>query len=345
MSNNNGRDGRAADAVSGAVVLLRPEADAGAVGRSLTALGLWTRKVGTGAQLQFVVEPPSPPVSRAALEAIAGVAAVLAPDSPHPRLDAQPRTLSIAGVRLGMGETPVLLAGPCAVESVEQVERTARAVKAAGATFLRGGAYKPRTSPHSFQGHGAEALQWMAQAARRHGLGVVTEVTGEHDAERVAEHSDLMQVGARNMQDFALLRAVGRTHRPVLLKRGFAATVQEWMLAAEHLLVAGAPSVVLCERGVRSFDASTRFLLDLAAVAQLAHVHGLPVVVDPSHATGRRDLVLPLARAALAAGACGLLIEVHDDPGRALSDGPQALLPHELAPLTPLLTAGASQAA
>jgi 3-deoxy-7-phosphoheptulonate synthase len=191
--------------------------------------------------------------------------------------------------------------------------------------LLRGGAFKPRTSPYSFAGHGEVALDWMRLAADAHGLGVVTEVMSEHDVEAVAGVADLMQLGSRNMQNFALLRAVGRANKPVLLKRGMAATIDDWLLAGEHLLSSGAAGVIFCERGIHGFDPSTRNLLDLGAVAVLACSLGLPVVVDPSHAAGRRDLVPPLSRAALAAGAHGLLVEMHPHAERARSDGPQAL--------------------
>jgi 3-deoxy-7-phosphoheptulonate synthase len=224
------------------------------------------------------------------------------------------------------------MCGPCSVESPEQIDRLAHALSGLGVAFLRGGAFKPRTSPYGFQGHGAQALGWLRAAAHTHGMRVVTEALSEADVDTVAEHADLVQIGSRNMQDFALLRAVGQAGLPVLLKRAVSATIDEWLLAAEHLLVHGAAGVVLCERGIRGFDPSTRNVLDLGAVAVL-HARGVPVLVDPSHAAGRRDLVPPLARAALAAGAAGLMIEVHDAPGQALSDGPQALHPTDLAAL------------
>ncbi len=208
-------------------------------------------------------------------------------------------------------------------------------------SFLRGGAYKPRTSPYAFQGHGEPALAWMRRAADACGMKVVTEALAEADVALVAEHADLVQVGSRNMHNYALLKAIGRTGRPVLLKRGMAATIDEWLHAGEYLLAAGAAGVVFCERGIRSFDDSTRNLLDLGAVALLAHVHRLPVIVDPSHGAGRRDLVLPLGRAALAAGAAGLMIETHDEPARALSDGPQAIPLAELGAMVRELTGGA----
>jgi len=223
-----------------------------------------------------------------------------------------------------------LMLGPCAVESAEQVAAAARAVAASGARFLRGGAYKPRTSPYSFQGLGLEGLRLLAAAARAHRLLVVSEVLDPADAAPAAELVDLVQIGARSMASVPLLRAVARAGRPVLLKRGFGATVEELLHAAEHLLDAGAPGVILCERGIRTFETCTRFTLDLGAVAWLRARTHLPVIVDPSHAAGRRALVLPLARAAVAAGADGLLVEVHPAPAAALSDAAQALPLDEL---------------
>ena len=213
---------------------------------------------------------------------------------------------------------------------IAQIDAIAARLAPLGVTFLRGGAFKPRSSPYNFQGHGDPALSWMRDAATKYGLRVVTEVLSEHDVTAVAELADLIQIGSRNMQNFALLKRVGHVGKPVLLKRAMSATIDEWLLAAEYLLHHGSSGVVLCERGIRGFDPSTRNLVDLTAVALLANVHRLPVIVDPSHGTGRRDLILPLARAALAAGAAGVMIETHDDPGRALSDGPQALRAEEL---------------
>ena len=217
------------------------------------------------------------------------------------------------------------MAGPCSVESERQVLETAEAVAAAGAAMLRGGAYKPRTSPDTFQGLGETGLEYLDQAKARTGLPVVTEVLDPRQVELVAGTADMLQVGSRNMQNTPLLREVGRCGKPVLLKRGAAATIDELLGAADYILDAGNPDVVLCERGVRSFDPSTRYLLDLAMVPNLRSRTGLPVVVDPSHGTGRPDLILPMARAALAVGADGLLIEVHPAPELALSDGHQAL--------------------
>jgi 3-deoxy-7-phosphoheptulonate synthase len=223
------------------------------------------------------------------------------------------------------GSKPVVMAGPCSVESYEQVLATAEAVQAAGATILRGGAYKPRTSPYDFQGLGLEALEILALVRTRTGLPVVSEVLSTDDIEIVAEHADMLQVGARNMQNFALLKRLGKVQKPVLLKRNPAATVKEWLLAAEYILAGGNGQVVLCERGIRSYDPQLRNTLDLAGMALARHLSHLPVIADPSHGTGRSDLIPAMSRAALAAGADGLIIEVHPDPANALSDGMQSL--------------------
>jgi len=236
----------------------------------------------------------------------------------------QPSVVRVGEVVLG-GPEAIVMAGPCAVESEEQIFATARAVAAAGARILRGGAFKPRTSPYSFQGLGAQGLRLLAAAGREHGLPVVTEVVAPEDVPLVAEHADVLQIGARNMQNFRLLQCVGETQKPVLLKRGMVATLEELLLAAEYILATGDPDVILCERGIRTFGRETRNTLDVAAIPLLKARSHLPVIADPSHGTGVRALVRPLARAALAAGADGLLIEVHPDPASALSDGPQSL--------------------
>ena len=240
----------------------------------------------------------------------------------------------------------MLLAGPCAVEDEERLEACASAVAAAGAQLLRGGAYKPRSSPYAFQGLGLTGLRLLRETADRHGLGVVTEALDVRHVEAVAACADMVQVGSRNMQNTTLLREIGRSGRPALLKRGAGSTVKEWLLAAEYLLEAGSPGVVLCERGVRALPQPTRYTLDLGAAAWLLEHARLPVVVDPSHAAGRRELVPRLARAALALGAHGLLIEVHPDPARAASDGLQALSFETFAELARYaLPAGAAQTA
>ena len=268
-----------------------------------------------------------------------GVRAILRAASPYPRAarDPEARTTHTTVVRIGDvpfgGREVVLVAGPCAVESPEQVDACARAVAAAGGRVLRGGAWKPRSSPYAFQGHGETALVWLADAARRHGLAVVSEVLDPATVPTVAAHVDALQIGSRNMQNAPLLRAAGRSGKPVLLKRGMSATLDEWLLAAEYVLDAGNPHVVLCERGVRSFDPAARNLLDLAAVPLLRARTHLPIVVDPSHGVGVRSAVAPMALAAIAAGADGVLVECHPDPGRARSDAYQALDLDELASL------------
>ncbi len=314
------------------LVTLRSPRDAERVASDLQGLGVWTERLaGPEGELALFVRPDSSRVPRERIEQIEGVRGLWQAPSAHPRIDALAgSTVTVArargeSVRVGPGARPVLIAGPCSVESEEQITAAAKLAKGAGATLLRGGAKKPRTSPYSFAGHGDAALVWLRRAASAAGLGVVTEVTSEADVERVADVADLLQVGSRNMQAFALLRAIGRAQKPVLLKRGMSATVEEWLLAAEHLLVAGASGVILCERGLRSFDTTTRNLLDLGSVALVGSVLRLPVLVDPSHAAGRRDLVAPLARAALAAGAHGVIVECHPRPCSAKSDGPQAL--------------------
>jgi len=230
------------------------------------------------------------------------------------------------------GSAPVVIAGPCAVESREQLMEIARAVKDAGAQVLRGGAFKPRTSPYQFQGLGIEGLQLLAEAREETGLPVITEVMEPEMVDVVAQYADVLQIGSRNMQNFPLLRAAGShpSRRPVMLKRGLASTIDEWLLAAEYIVAAGNPNVILCERGIRSFDTHTRNLLDLACVPLLHELTHLPVIVDPSHATGRRELVPTMSRAAIAAGAHGLILETHTDPNSALCDGRQSITPAQL---------------
>lgn len=228
------------------------------------------------------------------------------------------------------GDAPVLMAGPCTIEDEESLELAASAAVAAGARVLRGGAFKPRTSPRAFRGLGARGLEMLRAAADRHGLAAVSEALDPRHVAQVAEACELVQIGSRSMQNFALLEEVGRCGRPALLKRGAAATVEEWLGAAEYLLAAGSPGVILCERGLRGLPQPTRFTLDLGIVAWLREYTSLPILVDPSHAAGDRALVPPLVGAALAAGAHGVIVEVHPWPERALCDGPQALLPETL---------------
>jgi 3-deoxy-7-phosphoheptulonate synthase len=235
-----------------------------------------------------------------------------------------PSVVEIDGRRVGGGHFS-LMAGPCTVESREQLLTTAEAVKSAGASMLRGGAYKPRTSPYSFQGLGGEGLRLLQEAKDQTGLPIVTELMDQRDLDQVLEVADVIQIGARNMQNYSLLAELGRAGRPVLLKRGLAATLEELLMAAEYILKEGNESVILCERGIRTFETATRFTLDIMAVPVLKQMSHLPVVVDPSHAAGRRDLVLPLSLAAAAAGADGIIVEVHHNPEAAICDGPQAV--------------------
>ncbi|MDH3890431.1 MAG: 3-deoxy-7-phosphoheptulonate synthase [candidate division Zixibacteria bacterium] len=244
----------------------------------------------------------------------------------------EPTVIEVGPVKIG-GDNVVVMAGPCAVESREQTLRAADAVAEAGATILRGGAFKPRSSPYSFQGLGEEGLQILSAAKQQTGLPVVSEVTTPTVVELVASYADMLQVGARNMQNFALLEAVGRTGKPVLLKRGMMSTIEELLMSAEYILSNGNPNVILCERGIRTFETATRNTLDISAVPVIKSLSHLPVIIDPSHATGQRSLIEPMAKAAIAAGADGLIIEVHPDPDEALCDGAQSLYPADFAKL------------
>jgi 3-deoxy-7-phosphoheptulonate synthase len=238
--------------------------------------------------------------------------------------------LDIEGRKIG-GENFAMIAGPCTVESREQTLQTARVVRDAGATLLRGGAYKPRTSPYAFQGLGQEGLRLLAEAKAETGLPIVTELMDMRDLDPVLEVADVVQIGARNMQNYPLLAEIGRSGRPALLKRGLSSTLDELLMAAEYILKEGNPNVMLCERGIRTFETAYRFTLDLMAVPVLKELSHLPVIVDPSHAAGRRDLVLPLSLAAAAVGADGIIVEVHPNPDEAICDGPQALRAEEFA--------------
>jgi 3-deoxy-7-phosphoheptulonate synthase len=253
-------------------------------------------------------------------------------------LHPQPTTVKVGPAAVGR-ETFTIIAGPCAVESEGQALAAARGAKAAGATILRGGAFKPRTSPYSFQGLGERGLEILARCREDTGLPVVTEVMEPRDVELVASWADALQVGTRNMQNFALLREVGATSKPVLLKRGFSATVEEWLMAAEYVAQRGNSEIILCERGIRTFETATRNTLDLGGMVVAQQESHLPVIVDPSHAMGVRELVAPMARAAIAAGADGVMVDVHHDPGEALCDGPQALTPADLLELSKDLNA------
>ena len=234
--------------------------------------------------------------------------------------------IDVDGVKIG-GAEPVIMAGPCAVESLDQLLEAAKTVAKGGAQFLRGGAYKPRTSPYSFQGLEVEGLKYLAEARAQTGLKIVTEVTTVEAIDHVAHYADMLQIGARNMQNFGLLKEVGKCGKPVLLKRGLAATIDEWLNAAEYIMNEGNPNVVFCERGIRTYETYTRNTLDLSAVAAIKHLSHLPIIVDPSHGTGKWRMVKPMALAAIAAGADGLMMEMHPNPAKALSDGNQSLTP------------------
>ena len=234
--------------------------------------------------------------------------------------------VDVDGVKIG-GKEVVVMAGPCSVESIEQLREAAKAVKAGGAKFLRGGAFKPRTSPYDFQGLAEEGLKMLREVADEEGLKVVTEIVDKDDIELVGKYADIYQVGARNMQNFQLLKALGKAKKPVMLKRGLAATISEWLNAAEYIIAGGNEQVIFCERGIRTYETFTRNTLDLSAVAAIKELSHLPIIVDPSHGTGRWEMVRPMARAAVAAGCDGLIIEVHPHPEVALSDGDQSLTP------------------
>ena len=267
---------------------------------------------------------------KSATECFSGSEPILTIDPPlqYARRDANPlgTVFNVCGVTIG-GPEVVVMAGPCAVESEEQILATARAVKASGAKVLRGGAYKPRTSPYSFQGMREDGLKLLSQAREETGLAVVTEVMDARHIDLVVQHADILQIGSRNMQNFTLLEEVGKSRMPVLLKRGMSATIEEFLQAAEYVMKGGNRELMLCERGIRTFETATRYTVDLNAVPVLKHYTHLPVIVDPSHGTGHWWMVPALARAAVAAGADGLLVEVHQKPEEALSDGPQSLTP------------------
>lgn len=305
-----------------------------AVVEAIESVGL-TAKIMEGAQQKIVgVIGDKRKMSSLAVEAMDGVEQTvsisksykLASREFHPANT----VVDVDGVKIGDGNV-VVMAGPCAVESREQLLEAAKIVKAGGAQFLRGGAYKPRTSPYSFQGLEEKGLEYLAQAREITGLKIVTEVTEVEAVQTVAQYADLLQIGARNMQNFRLLKEVGRCSKPVMLKRGLCATIDEWLNAAEYIMNEGNPNVILCERGIRTYETYTRNTLDMSAVSAVKHLSHLPIIVDPSHGTGKWRMVKPMSFAAIAAGADGLIIEVHPNPAKALSDGPQSLTPENYA--------------
>jgi len=304
--------------------------DVGRVVRAAERLGLKAHPIPGAQRTAIGLTGNKGAIGPAAFENLPGVFEVIRVSHPYKLVSREfhpeDTIVSVGGVEIGGGRI-VVMAGPCAVETPEQTIAVAREVKRLGAEVLRGGAFKPRTSPYSFQGLGEEGLAILAAARKETGLPVVTEVLDTGSIDLVARYADGLQIGARNMQNFELLKRVGRTGKPVLLKRGMSATLEEFLLAAEYVLAEGNPNVVLCERGVRTFAEHTRNTLDLSVVPAVERLSHLPIVVDPSHGTGRRDQVIPMSCAAVAAGADGLIVEVHGKPEEALSDGPQALTP------------------
>jgi 3-deoxy-7-phosphoheptulonate synthase len=285
-------------------------------------------------------------VDASRIEALPGVAQIIHVTQPYKQVSREWRSENTIvdlgyGVTVG-GDSVVVIGGPCSVESEEQILSAAHIVKAAGGNALRGGAFKPRSSPYSFQGLGEKGLQFLARAGKATGLPVVTEAMDAEGAHAVAEAADCIQIGARNMQNYSLLKTVGKLNKPVLLKRGMAATINDLLLSAEYILAEGNEQVILCERGVRSFDPAARNMFDLTAIPIVHRLSHLPIIADPSHGTGLRDKVIPMARAAVAAGADGVMIEVHPEPDRALSDGAQSLYPDQFTQLVSELRAVAS---
>ena len=315
------------------IVTIAADAPAGtttAILAAAAASGLGARSMPDGQGGDLVGVDGFLPADVLGLPGIGAVHPVHKPYMLASREHRSPSLIRVGDVVIG-GPRPVLIAGPCVVEGRDALLQTAVACRAAGAEILRGGAFKPRTSPYSFQGLGEDGLRHLAAARERTGMPVVTEVMEPDQVELVAEYADMLQVGSRNMANFPLLRRVGRASKPVLLKRGFSATVEEWLMSAEYILASGNPNVVLCERGIRGFDPLVRFNLDLNAVPLVKELSHLPIVVDPSHGTGKRSLVLPMALAGLAAGADGLIVEVHADPDTARCDASQTITPSELA--------------
>ena len=298
----------------------------------IEALGYQAHPIAGARRTSIGVTGNTGPLDPAEFEMLPGVSQAIAVTRPFKLVSREARsedtTITVAGRGIG-GSNFNVIAGPCAVESLEQTLAIAHRVRVAGASFLRGGAYKPRTSPYSFQGLGEEGLKILARARSETGLPIVTEALDTETVDIVAEYADIIQIGARNMQNYTLLKRVGRTRRPVMLKRGMAATIDELLMSAEYIAAEGNHQILLCERGVRTFSNHTRNTLDLSAIPAVKRLSHLPIFADPSHATGRSDHVAPLARAAVAAGADGIMVEVHDRPERALSDAAQALLPDQ----------------
>jgi len=310
------------------------EEDVARVVAQIEAMGYRAHPIAGTTRTTVAVTAVQGPLNPADFEGLARVKEAIPVSQPWTLVSREarvgPTQVTVAGRALGAGRLAII-AGPCAVESHEQTAAIARAVKAAGAHFLRGGAYKPRTSPYSFQGLGEEGLKILARVREETGLPVVTEAMDTETLDMVADYADVIQIGTRSMQNFPLLRKAGRCRRPILLKRGMSATIEELLMSAEYIAAGGNQQIILCERGIRTFAAHTRCTLDLSAIPAVKARSHLPIIVDPSHGTGRRDMVRFLSRAAIAAGADGLLVEVHNDPDHALSDGAQSLLPDQFA--------------
>jgi len=307
-----------------------------AVVAAIEAKGFTARPIPGGDRVSIGVLNNAGPVDPSFFLGLAGVKDAIPVTRPYKLVSREVKaedTLVTVGEAVFGEAFPVIIAGPCAVESLDQALTIARRVRDAGARMFRGGAFKPRTSPYAFQGLGEQGLQILAKVRQETGLAVVTEAVDAASFDLVEHYADMVQIGARNMQNFSLLRRAGRSGRPIMLKRGLSATVEEWLMAAEYILNEGNSAVILCERGVRTFAHHSRNTLDLSAVTVVRKESHLPVIVDPSHAAGRRDQVLPLARAAVAAGANGLMVEVHHEPDKALSDGAQSLYPDQFARL------------
>ena len=315
------------------VIIMKQDATASEIDnviKNVQATGLEAKiMVGTGQTIVGVLGDKAK-MCCLAVEALDGVEKTVAISKSYKLASRQfhpeSTVIDVGGIRIGGGDL-VVMAGPCAVESREQILECAEIVKNAGANFLRGGAFKPRTSPYSFQGLEEEGLRYLREAGDKYGLKVTTEVTEVENVRLVASYTDVLQIGARNMQNFRLLKEVGRSKRPVLLKRGLSATLDEWLHAAEYIMSEGNPNVIFCERGIRTYEPYTRNTLDLSAVPAIKHLSHLPIVVDPSHGTGKWRMIKPMAFAALAAGADGLMTEMHPNPAKALSDGAQSLTP------------------
>jgi len=322
------------------LVLMKPQAEDAEIARvreKIEALGFHAHVIPGEQRTAIGITGNSGPIDPAEFEDLPGVAEAIRVSKPYKLVSRETKpdntVVAVNGVRVGVGK-PVFCGGPCAVESREQILECAHAVKAAGGQLLRGGAYKPRTSPYSFQGLGETGLRHLADAREETGLGVVTEAVDVETFDLVERYADCVQIGARNMQNFSLLRRAGRSRKPVLLKRGMSSTLEEFLMAAEYILAEGNYNVILCERGVRTFADHTRNTLDLSVVPAVQSLSHLPIIVDPSHGTGKRDKVLPLSLAAVAVGASGLIVEVHPQPEHALSDGYQSLDPAQFAELT-----------